>query len=1555
MRLATVKLTINLRCIYIYIYYIYTYIHISMSLWQRNNLKSKVLLNQNPDDPKFLRRRGLALFAEDNFQEAGKLLERAVMLDNKAAGGNIWYALGKCRHVIWEASWDNFVDDDGNGIDDRLEEVVGAYRRALAFPEMLAAPKVFFAVGRAYEDYGSFEGAMQMYSHVLTGFPSWEKRSHVVMQAGSMCRHPRVNALDQAIQYFEYLIDDAPPPYTAHRVQFVLAGLYQRQGRVSLAKDMFEDCLKKENDERKRLWSKQKKDTPGTGKPTMLPKLAVWIKDPEIWRERARFHFNSGMFPLAVDDMSQALRLASGDDSGMNQHFRPRTKPEWEDWELLAISLGRITEKESALKALERAFKLNPYREPVRLRSRISRWDPEGWGIYIERQNKCATRIQAVLYRGWLGRSLGTAYMEQERQRRQTCNRAATTIQLAWRFYLFRLNFRRQRELIEKSLTRIARQKLMSANKSWLDFVALRKYHRKRRSRAATSIQLWQRYEIARAKRKARRAENRRKVAKSLRDMRTRIKRAVMKAWEGWVIWIIEVKEPYHATWIQVWWRHLKWSAEFHRKRNLIMHSLNNIRLNFTRRLFAHMLKVVRYTRMVRINRRQNRLRDRIRKCFASWKWWTHEFLPSWAKKKERREKERYYAVKQAAFRLVDKNDLRVDPRNEFNVLGLASIGVAMGGGRDAKSKPASHADKSRTLDEYVLDRNSTEAKLIRIAKHPVAARKLRRSLMMYDKVCKLWREYYANRDESVSTSFMHARLPKDAFDRASIGSNYYQGTVQTSLMKQELDRFRLTKVPLDIELRRVMPGPRNRKPKTTVGTLGDAERESLEAHFVQLHRQAIAETKQRFGVPARLGIMALTLPNALRKNVHNFENPWPVRGVKQLARLTGKNTPINPFNLKAPPKKEAIVVDHDEREEQVSEDPGDDEHQSSADMYEGNDPAAILRTIIRANNLPVTQMRRHFGPPVPTTNRLVWGFPDFESPGLYGVEGTQKKEDDRRVDQQIANSEWAKMAKEEIEQREIDAKRLRNAKEADYLRFRKAALVGGPMDPLDFFCALRPGRMYEQRAYVSAARIQLWALIFVPCRYNIRLKASIQLQRAARGMLARRLLATHKKVKYNVMRILMRLRDAAFRRWHQQWHTRRSAIHMAKRLLNKELFSCYQCWVNVIKSRHKARLEKVKHVMQKLIHAKLYRHFDAWAIYIPHVRKLRRLMWKVMASNKLYYFDLWAYSVEQILQDRKELACAVLIQRLFRGWIGRRKSMKRRIKFSKIARLAQRIVRGHIGRVKAKLRRKRLRDARLREAKEKRIRELRGSYNDRVESEKLRREVEQMFVEDAVRAQEIHLYDNSKEKRKIDKLQRKKDRAQYVARLKVKKSLLKERRNIEKSLAKEIKTFCRDNSLLIESLQMGLDTSYLKMKGSPPGDIPLQYILETGKKWNKRMTRNFIAHRWIRAVGRSQAAMTALRHFRKERPPPNECELCLDTWATRQYTESHHKCPKDRSHFIYSPASFYEFGLAEAGGINVNKEKPKVLPVAKPDNIADEEDITVASATRTRRMSSYM
>ena len=561
----------------------------------------------------------MSLFADGDGDLAGALpvLEQALRAAVKTddLGGQFFYALGACRHAAWRASWDDFVDDDGNGIDDRLEQVVSAFRRGLAYPEMLSSPAVFFGVGQAYEDYGSFDGAMQMYTHVLAGFPGFSDRPQVLLRAAVLCRHPRVNALPRAVEYLEALLEQPPACYAdteaKGRLGFVLAGCYAQQGRAKLARDMYGDCMKADLARRERqraAVARQRRErlqraaigaggatTAGTGvneedtqaektrlqallaaqvgdqalprrsAGASMPTLASWLADPKTWRASARFHFEHELWALAAEHMSHCLRLPVPEgglhDDAENMTGGEDDNKEWEpwcDWELLAVSLGRCTEKASALEAMARAVRMNPYGDhSARLRSRIARWDPPGWGALMTLQERYAVRLQKI-WRGKQGAKVGRAYMMKERARRKKQNFAATTIQSAWRFKIFRRKLRRQRQLVAQSLSRIANRLKECSLREWRGFVHLVKFHRRRRHRASTSMQLWWQYERMRWRRKRRRARNRNEVAKAIERIKKRTLFKVIKAWEGWVIWIIEVKEPYNATTIQCWWRHLK-------------------------------------------------------------------------------------------------------------------------------------------------------------------------------------------------------------------------------------------------------------------------------------------------------------------------------------------------------------------------------------------------------------------------------------------------------------------------------------------------------------------------------------------------------------------------------------------------------------------------------------------------------------------------------------------------------------------------------------------------------------------------------------------------------------------------------------------------------------------------------------------------------------------------------------------------------------------------------------------------------------------------------------
>ena len=285
----------------------------------------------------------------------------------------------------------------------------------------------------------------------------------------------------------------------------------------------------------------------------------------------------------------------------------------------------------------------------------------------------------------------------------------------------------------------------------------------------------------------------------------------------------------------------------------------------------------------------------------------------------------------------------------------------------------------------------------------------------------------------------MHARLPKD-LDRATLGSYFYKGTVQTA-------QTGARSIPSHPGAARIRAKSQALTPKTQDNNRNIDCRARKAGGALCAHTDRPLPRRSR-SVSLRDSNHGPTLPNG-REKCSNFDNPCQSTA-KKLARLTGSNTD-QPVQLEATPKKQEIIVDRDDRDEEDSSD------EDLTDESGADDPADILRKILRANgDVAVTQQDKYFGPPKPTTNRLVWGFPDYEEPGLYGVEGSQKKEEDKRANEQIARAEWARMAREEIEQREIDAKRLRIARETDYLRL-KGRFVGGPMDVLDFFvhCAL--------------------------------------------------------------------------------------------------------------------------------------------------------------------------------------------------------------------------------------------------------------------------------------------------------------------------------------------------------------------------------------------------------------------------------------------------------------------------------------------------------------------
>ncbi len=658
----------------------------------------------------------------------------------------VWFSLGRAQHALWEYTWDDVVDEDGDGIDDRLQEAQTSFQNAFKFPLFLSNAKLYFQVAVVYEDFGSFEGALQMYSHILTSFPDYPGLGTTLLRAATLCMHPRLQMINESVRYWEFLLDSPPVPYSASSILFQLGRAYQLQGGDSVGKsnEAFRECYKIEHNCSIGVAAKNYKK---------------WLSSPETWYARAKFHKENKLYILAADSYLTSIRL--GLDDNVDLYID------------CCICLRRMLEKDSGLEIMTRAYQLKPYDPFIRNKLRVYSTD---WEDRLEAQDDQAIKIQALV-RGVFQRMKGRKYMVEEKIKRKILFENARKIQVFYRYNTWRVTFHRNRALIKKSLDRIRLRHLEHCFDIYHDWYVRHKKWRLRRTAAAQRIQRWYRGQIARIQYEEEKRENERKVKIAVKKIQYRLAHQAIKAWDAYVVWIIEVKEPFNATTIQCWWKHMKWKEQFLRNRALILKSLERIRRHHIESTFAQLYKMVQFQKMVRINRRK-RWKDKMYRQFKTWKWYKFEYLPWWYNK-ERPARRRMLdlSIRKSIDKLVDPKELRIIPR---------PIG-----------------------DSF-------------LAKHEIMPNSLRivsskqRALNMYNKLVDIWLKVYGQSGER-ELSFMNARLPKDSFFKP--GSKYFEKDVQLSLLQKEIEPERQIIHPYKQQLLKI-------------------ERKFVEVHKAEMDRQ---------------------------------------------------------------------------------------------------------------------------------------------------------------------------------------------------------------------------------------------------------------------------------------------------------------------------------------------------------------------------------------------------------------------------------------------------------------------------------------------------------------------------------------------------------------------------------------------------------------------------------------------------------------------------------------------------------------------------------------------
>ena len=281
-------------------------------------------------------------------------------------------------------------------------------------------------------------------------------------------------------------------------------------------------------------------------------------------------------------------------------------------------------------------------------------------------------------------------------------------------------------------------------------------------------------------------------------------------------------------------------------------------------------------------------------------------------------------------------------------------------------------------------------------------------------------------------------------------------------------------------------------------------------------------------------------------------------------------------------------------------------------------------------------------------------------------------------------------MKAEEEEQKAIGRLISSEIRERDYELFVILADRYGALPP-ELFCTSRnPGRLYENLIYASAALLQLWWKILWPHRKSVKEEAALLIQRVWRGCISRKTFKTivqnEEKVKECVKRIFFKLQLSILMNWRSYANQSRKVKCFMRQMMQGMERKVFKTWKKESCHLRAARDQKVRVAVAKYLHKVLHNIFTRWSDYTRKMRKMKEMLSRHMAAIEHTCFNDWASYVKKIALNRLRLKGAIIIQKVFRGFLGRQIWESRHTSSTDACVSIQRIIRGHLARRKTNL-----------------------------------------------------------------------------------------------------------------------------------------------------------------------------------------------------------------------------------------------------------------------------
>ncbi len=239
------------------------------------------LLKRDPKSYTSARLIGLRFNEEGNILKAAAYLQYASQ-EKKDHPAAFWVSLAKLQMQMWTNTFHHSY----------LECAIEAYKEAMKHMEYMQDPGIRYELGKCYYIYGALEGALSVFSNIITEFPQYGKIKDIIWMSAVAMK--QLGNLDEALEYFKHTLEDLPSTYREEHVLFVMASLYNAQGKRPFAQEAYSTIFRKFNP-----------------KPSKKENADTWFAKPDTWFNIALFFYKFRDFTVALEAYETGVRIAT--------------------------------------------------------------------------------------------------------------------------------------------------------------------------------------------------------------------------------------------------------------------------------------------------------------------------------------------------------------------------------------------------------------------------------------------------------------------------------------------------------------------------------------------------------------------------------------------------------------------------------------------------------------------------------------------------------------------------------------------------------------------------------------------------------------------------------------------------------------------------------------------------------------------------------------------------------------------------------------------------------------------------------------------------------------------------------------------------------------------------------------------------------------------------------------------------------------------------------------------------------------------------------------------